>query len=1129
MMKKPAVLSAPPAEYAQNTRAFCYDLLKRNLSKSMKQQQTYGSLIFAILKFSLLQLCVVLLVTGTVVASPGNTSRHGVLDEVISISVENEKIKTVLSFIEKSVNIKFTYNPQSIPLNKKITVDLKDKKLSEVLHTCLTPLNITYELSGEYIILSKDSEDLGGIIFVAPPSGEDLIAQAVSGRITDESGAPIPGVNVLEKGTTNGTSSDVDGKYALNVVDANSVLVFTFIGYETKEVTVGTQSVIDLTLVPDTKTLEEIVVVGYGTQKKGEITSAIANITPEEFNKGNINNVAQLLQGKVAGLSVSRPGGDPNGGFTIRLRGLSSLGSTQPLVVIDGQIGADLNSVDPNDIKSVDVLKDGSAAAIYGTRGSAGVIIITTKSGTGAGEQTTVSYSGLVQAEKIARLTPHMNADEFRAIGGNDLGSDTDWYDEITRTAYSHTHNLSLGGTTASKTSYTASFNYRDSEGVAIKTGFNQLNGRLNLSQSALNDRLTFNLNLVTTRREADLGWSEAFKYAVIYNPTAPIRDPATGGYYESGGVDYYNPLAVLEENTRIQETKRLNIVASAEYEIIDGLKFLTRYAQQSTSDYEEVFLPRTAQFSRNFLNLSGNGRGGYMWKRDYEGFNQLYENTLTYERRFNDLNFAILGGYSYQDFENKEFRVGGGNYVTDASAQSFITAQDFTNGQGDIQSYKNANRLVAFFGRLNLNYKDVAYLSASLRREGSTQFGENNKWGMFPAVSGGINLSELFDMSAVEVLKFRASYGVTGSLPRDSYLSLQTLAPGGSKFYAGNDVYIGSYLPNKNANPDLKWEKKGEFDVGLDFGLLNNRLTGSIDYYNRTTTDLIFNVFVPQPPNLANRTWKNIGKLESSGVELSIGYDVMKKSNFVWNTRVNFTTYNIFLAELSPDFSAGSYIGETNMGTPGQEQTQITRAMVGEDIGILWGLKYKGVDESGGYIFEDISGDGVIDNKDETIIGHGLPDFEFGWTNTFTYKRFDFNFLLRGSVGHDLINSYRAFYETPVAKGQYNVVNSKYFNPNINTTQVFSSLHVEDASFLKLDNATVGYTFPMSNEGTVKSLRAYLSGQNLFMITDYTGVDPEVRYSDGINPPNVLAPGVDRRETWAWTRSFTLGVNIQF
>lgn len=958
----------------------------------------------------------------------------------------------------------------------------------------------------------------------------DGMAQSVtvSGTVNDETGAPLPGVNILEKGTTNGTSSDAQGKYALNVSSGSAVLVFTFIGYGTQEVPLGGQTSLTVSLNPDSQTLQEIVVVGYGTQKKGEITSAISNISPTEFNKGNISNVSQLLQGKVAGLSVSRPGGDPNGGFIIRLRGLSSLGASQPLVVIDGQIGADLNTVDPNDIKSIDVLKDGSSAAIYGTRGSAGVIIITTKSGSARGENTSITYSTLLQAESPARFTPHMTADEFRGIGGKDLGSSTDWYKEISRTALSHTHNLSFGGRTTTGTSYTASMNYRNAQGVAVTTGFEQLNGRLNLSQSAFNDKLVFNLGLVTTRRDADLGWSEAFKYAVIYNPTSPVYDPATGEFAESGGVDYYNPLAVLKQNTRNLQTKRLNVNASIEWEVVEGLKFVTRYATQSTSDYEEVVLPKNAQFARNFLGQSGAARAGYIWKRDFEGFNQLYENTLTYDKKFGDLNMTLLGGYSYQDFEDKEFRVGGGNFITFASSQSFVTGQDFTNGRGDIQSYKNGSRLIAFFGRLNLNYKDRAYFAASLRREGSTKFGVNNRWGMFPALSAGANLDQMFDIPAVNMLKVRASYGITGSLPNDPYLSLLTLAPGGAKFYAGNDVYISSYLPNKNANPDLKWERKAEFDIGVDFSLLNSRLTGTIDYYNRVTTDLLFAVQVPQPPNLAPTTWKNIGKLNSSGIEVSLGYDILQGSGLKWNSRLNFTTYKIELAELSSDFSAGSYVGQTNMGTPGQEQTQITRAMVGQPVGILWGRKYLGVAEDGKYQFQDTDGNGTVDDADNTIIGNGLPDFEFGWTNTFSWKNFDFNFLLRGSIGHDLINTYRAFYETPSAAVQYNVVNSKYFNPAINDLQIFSSLHVEKASFVKLDNATIGYTWPLAGK-KVKAFRAYLTGNNLFMITDYTGVDPEVRYVDGTNPPNVLAPGVDRREVWVWTRSFTIGANIQF
>jgi TonB-dependent starch-binding outer membrane protein SusC len=1104
----------------------------------MKKQQTIVSIILAIMKFSVLQLFLSVLLTAMALASPEVSNGQDVLDKVISISVENAKVKTALLEIEKLASIKFTYNPQSIPINKKISGAFKDEKLSEVLDRLLIPLHIQYELSGDYIILSKGYET--SELNEETPR-EVVIVQSISGTVTDDTGGPLPGVNVIEKGTSNGTSTDADGKYSLNVTDVNSVLVFTFIGFVTKEVPVGSETVVNVSLDPDTKTLEEVVVVGYGTQKKGEITSAVTSVSADQFNKGNISNVSQLLQGKVAGLSISRTGGNPNGDFAIRLRGLSSMGAnTSPLVVIDGQIGADLNTVDPNDIKTIDVLKDGSAAAIYGTRGSAGVIIITTKSGVGT-DGMTVSYNGLVQVERAADFTDHLSASEFRALGkGTDYGASTDWYKEITRTAVSQTHNLSLAGSNTSGTSYNASVNYRNSQGVAIRTGFEQLNSRLNLTQAALKNRLVFNFNISTTSREADLGFNDAFKYAAIYNPTAPVRttdplyDLTGGGYYEANFVDYANPVAVLEQNPHTLETKRLNVTGSAEYEIFTGLKFLVRYAQQNTDLLEEVYLPRTSFFNRAFVGVSGFARGGYNWKENTENTNRLYENTLTYQKRINNLNLSALVGYSYQDFVNKEFLVGGGNFVTDVSGQDFFTALDFANGRGLIDSYKNGSKLVAFFGRVNLNYNDIAYLQASLRREGSTQFGANNKWGMFPAVSAGVNIDALVDIPAVNSLKLRASYGVTGSLPPQSYLSLQTLVPGGSKFYAGNNIYIQSYKPDKNANPDLKWEKKGEFDIGLDFSLLENRLSGTFDYYDRTTTDLIFNVTVPVPPNLVPNTWKNIGELKSSGVELALNYEVLRGSDFSWTTGGNFSTFNVKLTKLDPSLS-GSFVGATNLGTPGQEQTQITRAVEGQKIGILWGWVYKGVDESGKYILDDRNGDGTITAADQTVIGNGLPKFQYGWSNTFRYKNFDLNFLLRGSVGHDLINTYRAFYENPNVASSYNVVSTKYFNPAITDGQIFSSLFVENASFLKLDNATLGYTFQLPKEGAVRSLRWYITGQNLFLITDYTGVDAEVSFADGgrndrgVVTSNVLAPGVDRRENWVFTRSFTLGVNIQF
>ncbi|MES1197812.1 MAG: SusC/RagA family TonB-linked outer membrane protein [Chitinophagaceae bacterium] len=974
---------------------------------------------------------------------------------------------------------------------------------------------------------------------------QSLNAQrTVTGTVTTgASGVGIDGVSVVVKGTSSGVTTNSNGKYSISVPGSSSVLVFSSAEYQSQEITVGNQSEINVVLVNLGGNLAEVVVVGYGTQQRRAVTNAITTVNPEQFNKGNISNVAQLLQGKVAGLSIARPGSDPNGSFAIRLRGLSSLGNVQPLVVVDNLVGADLNSVDPYDIKSIDILKDGSAAAIYGTRGSAGVIIITTKSGSRGNAQ--VNYNGSVSLEDPFRFTPHMTAAEFRALGkGTDYKATTDWNKEITRTAISHTHNISLSGGNSSGGSYNASVNYRKAEGVAITTGFEQVNTRLNLTQKALKDKLTFNFSVSATKRNNDIGFPEAFKYATIFNPTSPVHttdplfNPSGSGYFELGAIDYANPVAALEQNKHQSEIKRLNIIGSAEYEITKGLKFLVRYGQQTSSNFEVAYLPRTSFLNRDFLgNISGYARGGYAYKGDFESFNKLYENTLSYDTHIKTWKASFLAGYSYQDFLNQGFSAQGGNFVTDLTADNLNTALDFVNGLGTINSYKNGNKLIAFFGRMNLNFDDVVYLSASLRREGSTQFGKNNQWGMFPAVSAAVDLTKLITIPSADNLKLRASYGVTGSLPPSSYLSLQTLSAGGSSFYAGNNVYLQAYGPNKNANPDLKWERKAEVDIGLDFGLFNKRLSGSVDYYNRTTSDLIFQVTVPSPPALSSTSYLNIGELKSSGVELSLNYDVLKnKTGFGWTTGGTFSTYKVKLAKLDPAI-AGSYVGATNLGTPGQEATQITRAVEGQAIGILWGKIFTGIDKTTGLsTFKDLNGDGLIDQKDETNIGNGLPDFEFGWSNTLTYKKFDFNFFLRGSIGQDIVNTFRAFFENPNVATTYNVVNSKYFDATLkDPSPKFSSLFVEKGSFVKLDNATIGYTASLPKSGPFRSLRAYITAQNLFMITGYTGVDPEVRYADtgsSTTAPltiNVLAPGVDRRETWVLSRSFTLGINLGF
>jgi TonB-dependent starch-binding outer membrane protein SusC len=953
---------------------------------------------------------------------------------------------------------------------------------------------------------------------------------SVQGRITDNNNQALGGVSITQKGTSNGTTTNATGNYSITVPNQQAVLVFSYVGYPTQEMEVGNRTTLDLQLTATPGQLNEVVVTGYGTQRRKEVTASIATVNAEQFNKGNISDVAQLLQGKVAGLSIARPGGNPNGGFTIRLRGLSTLGAnTSPLVVVDGQVGADINTVDPNDIQSIDVLKDAASAAIYGTRGSSGVIIITTKRG---GRVPTLTYNGSVTAEKPAEFTAHMTAAEYKAAGGRDLGANTDWNEAITRTAITGIHNLSLSGSGANGTTYIASVNYRDVQGVAIKTGFNQINGHLGLTQKAIKDKLTLAIDLTATRRRSQFGFDRAFQYATIFNPTAPLRttDPTlnyTGsGYVEQNFVEYANPLAVLEQNTNRGILKRINFNGSATYEIIKGLKVQARYAQESNSNYRWVYLPKTSFDTRLIAGGSGFTRNGLAQKQDDEGYNKLFETTVSYDKKvLNTVNLSAVAGYSYQDFLFNGFLLRAGDFLTDVTNENIASAGDFKNSKAEATSYKNGSRLIAFFGRVNLNYNDIAFLSASLRREGSTQFGVNNKWGMFPAVSAGFDISRVTDIPHVNSLKIRASYGITGALPPRSYLSQFLYGPTGNNFLY-NGTYIPSYEPTQNENPDLKWERKAEFDVGLDFAAFSNRLTGTVDYYKRKTTDLLFNATVPVPPYPTNRRWMNIGTLENKGFEFLLAYDVIKNKAFTWNTAANFSTFNIELTKLNKDL-AGTVIGASNLGSPGQEQTQITRAVEGKEIGIIWGPIYRGVDANGKFLFDDGTGKPVNSDAYKTQIGHGLPDFELGWTNTFRYNNWDLNFFLRGSFGHDLVNTNRAFFESsaPTVIASYNVVHTKFYNPKLNDAQTFSSLFVEKASFVKLDNATLGYNFNFKNSGVVKGLRAFINGQNLFVITDYTGVDPEVRYSYG---GNILAPGVDSRDTWVRTRAFTFGVNVK-
>ena len=966
--------------------------------------------------------------------------------------------------------------------------------------------------------------------------------RTVTGTVSSATEGPLVGVNIVVQGTSTGVATDINGNFSITVPGPQAVLVFSYIGYNPQSVTVGNQNRINVVLEPAVSALGEIVVTGYSQQRKKEITSSISNVKSDEFNKGYVNRAEQLIVGKVAGLSISKPGGNPNEGFNIRLRGLNTVGAnTQPLVVVDGVIGASLENVDPNDIESISVLKDGSAAAIYGTRGSSGVIIVSTKKGKKG--TSVVEYNGYVTTESVAKSTPVMNAKEWRALSkelgaGTDFGFSTDWFKETTQNAISHVHNLSVSGGNENS-SYRASINYHNAEGVILNTGFQQLNGRINFTQKAMNDKFTLDVNLGATDKIAKYGFADAFRYASVYNPTAPVRssDPAYqiyDGYFQQVLYDYYNPVQILEENRNDGKDRLLLMAVKGTYQIMKGLSVDAFYSRQNANYLRGRYYDKNSYWV-------GRDRNGLAARGFDINMTQLFESSLRWTGDIApSVNLNAVGGYSYQDFQYEGAYAEGGDFLTDAFTYNNLEAAlDFANGIGSVSSYKNSNKLIAFFGLLNLNIKDIWFVTASARYEGSSRFGADNKWGLFPALGGGVDLAHFLNNEAVNVLKLRASYGVTGNQPGSSYLSLLRLGPSGNFFYNGE--FVPGYAPVSNANPNLKWEKKSEFDAGLDFAFLNSKLYGSLDYYTRTTTDLLFEYEVPVPPNLYTRALVNLGEIRSSGLELSLTWNAVESGDFTYNMSLT-PSYNLVnkLVSLSGTYNGAELSYGTRdlggMGAPGQSSVPLVRAEEGKPIGQLWALVYKEIDENGNLIFEDVHKDGTIDPLDRQVVGHGLPKLLLGFGNNFTYKNWDLSIFFRGVFGHDLINSYRAFYEVPqmiksynlpkTAKNMKNPKTGVYLN---NSSGILSSYHVENGDFVALDNMSLGYNFKLPAGGQFNKIRLYLTGNNLFYITGYKGVDPNPRYGDIEDNNNPLVPGVDRRNTWFRTRSVTFGANFVF
>lgn len=954
----------------------------------------------------------------------------------------------------------------------------------------------------------------------------------VKGVVKDANGEAIIGASVIEKGNAkNGTVTDIDGNYTLKV-KRGATLTISYIGYISQETKGG-----NIILEEDLKSLNEVVVIGYGTQKKADVTSAVVSVKAEDFTKGNFNDAGDLIKGKVAGLTITRPSGDPGATTQISLRGIATVsGNAQPLVLVDGVPGS-LSSVPPENIASIDVLKDASAAAIYGTRGAGGVIIITTK--TGQREQRTeVTYNGYVSFSTWAKKADFMTSSDIRAgkTTFNDEGYDTDWLDAISRVGVTQNHSISLSGGNV-KTSYFGNFTYRKAEGVMKKTGNESMSVAFDMSHWMLNDMLKLNIKVNADQYQYDVNDATTiYRQAVIRNPTSPIWNE-DGSYNEGSLLQYWNPVSLQNEQSGKNKSQTVKMTGNLTFEPIKGWQTNLMLSKDQT-------INRGGNYYTSNHSLQGvNQKGSYSGSASQSGYTSeatYLELTSKFMKNFNNVHrLDALAGYSYSEDVYDDASMWNGNFPTDYfSYYNMGLGSKLTDGQASMSSSKNSSKLIGFFGRVSYGYADRYNILASLRYEGSSKFGDNHKWGAFPSVSLGWNImNESFMKSTkswLNNLKLRAGWGITGVIPGSSYLSLLRYSYNGGNYYR-NGKWNKGLKAASNPNPDLKWETAREFNVGIDWSVFNDRLSGSFDYYNKKTSDMLYDYTVPSPPNLYTTTTANVGEMRNTGFELMIKGVPVQTKDWRWETQAILQHNSNKLVSLSNDlYQTDNTQWLQGVGDPVTQYTH--RVAVGESLGQIWSLKAVGVSDQGLFLIENPKTGQCAEFYQEMrndydnwyeYMGSGIPKFTLGWNNTINYKDFDLSLQCNGQFGYKIINQQRVFYENNAHA--YNKLKSAADAIGGNRplsgaqSQVVTSYYIEQGDYFKLSSLTLGYTYTPKKKTYIQNARLYGSVYNVFTITKYKGTDPE------LGSDNFWTAGVDDRDKYPTVRSFTIGLNVTF
>lgn len=978
----------------------------------------------------------------------------------------------------------------------------------------------------------------------------------VSGVVLDDKGIPLPAANILEKGTTNNVVTDFDGKFKISVTNKNAVLVVSFMGFDDLPIKLeGSKTNYNITLRSTTTSLEQVVVVGYGKGSRKNLTTSVTSIKADELNKGAISDVGQLLQGKVSGLNISSSG-NPTKAASVVLRGASTLNSSQgPFYVVDGIPGVDISVISPDDIATIDVLKDAAATAIYGNRAANGVIMVTTKRG--SKDRTQIAYNGYFGFEEVSNQLDMMNANQLRAFVNknnlsftpeNDKGANTNWQKEILRPgrAASSSHNLSMSGG-GEHGNYTASITSIKKEGVIQKSDFSRVIARLSVEQFAFEDRVKFGLNVTNSNSvyENVPQLNTVLLQSASHLPVSPVKNP-DGTFFENFvSTGYFNPVALIAHGT--DETKTNNLVGNftTEIKLPFGFTYNLNLAYQKlTTSHGEFYDSYYSQYnSANFYNnpdppltksLVNFGVNGSALRSSYENTNNIVESFLNWDRTIGNHKLKAVLGYSWQENTLGDgFQATTTNFPVDNVGFNNLALSNYTsvNGYvvnfGDSKAYQKT-RLIGEFVRLNYNFKDKYLLQGTIRRDGGSMFGANNRWGYFPSVGAAWRVDKesfMQNQSLFSDLKFRGSYGVTGNSSGFNAYTAQFISGSLGTFYY-NGQQMGAYGPNQAANPDLKWEKTATTNIGVDFSMLKGKITGSIDLYDKKTTDMIFNysvnpVLVPVGTIVANG-----GAMSNKGIEVSLGATPVKTANFTWSTNLNLASNKNKITKLTnPFFIGGDSIRRVQPDGGGQTGSTLQIFKEGKPLGEFFTLEYAGKNANGVSQYYDKNGNLTttpLIGVDYHYAGSAQPKLLLGWGNNFQYKKFDLSIFFRGVFGNKIFNATRADLFRPSTAMTNNIlVDAGNESPNDLNAYKYSTRFIEDGSYLRLDNMTLGYNFGKVGR-FIHSVRIYQTINNLFVITKYSGIDPEVEQGG-------TAPGVDSNNFYPKTRTFMFGLNVIF